>query len=249
MRTLTSRWLIVLGVLVGVILTLVAVNRGSRPLSSRTGAPHNSAPSRGPPDRDARKSNGSSEWEHPAESTSPGGNAANRVARNDSTYSRMLALVVSRSDAADVTRKITEMHERFVLAPDDPDWGSQTEQALRDFFDSRSANKSGGIEVTSVSCRSDGCEVQAEVQMKAAGDQASAGPEGASAVGHEGRPADPREVLYATWPLGPSLRLEECIGSDLQDRVGNAEVVGFIVWYTRVRPNSEAASTEPQLPP
>jgi hypothetical protein len=147
----------------------------------------------------------------------------------------MLAVAISRSDAAEVTRKITEMHERFALAPDDPDWGWHTEQALRDFFNSRSANKSNGIAVTSVSCRSDGCEVQAEVQMQ-------------GAVGQEDGHADPREVLHDTWPVGPSLKLEEYIGSDLEDRVGNAEVVGFIVWYTRVTPSTEATSPEPQAP-
>ena len=244
MRTLTRRWLAVLGALISLGLTLVAINRGLSPLP---GAPQTIAPPLGLPELHARESSRPSERAHPAESASRDAYVANRVARDDSTYSRMLALVVTRSDAVQLTRKITEMHERFVLTPDDPDWGWQTEQALRDFFNSRSANKSGGIDVTSVSCRSDGCEVQAEVQTQGPGDQESAGSDGAFVVGQEGGRAGPRAALYETWPVGPSLRLEDYVGSDLEDRVGNAEVVGFVVWYTRVGPSS-ATSLQPQPP-
>jgi len=180
----------------------------------------------------SRESSGPPESRRPALSAIP-------TARDDSTYFRMVALATSRSDAAEVSRKITETHERFILTPDDQDWGRQTEQALRDFFRSQSADKSNGIEITSVSCRSAGCEVQAEVQMQGPNEPAVGKGSKTASVGEENGRKDPREVLQEIWPVGPSLRREDYLGSDLYDSVGTAESVGFIVWYRRVEPKPE----------
>ncbi len=135
---------------------------------------------------------------------------------------------MSRTDGTEVIRRINERHERFVLTSDDPQWGRQTEQALRDFFASHSANKNSGIEITSVSCRSEGCEVQAVVQMAVPGSDSGT----AVATQHGGR--DPREVLHEISPVGPSLQQEDYIGSDLSESDGTSEGVGFIVWYRRL---------------
>lgn len=140
----------------------------------------------------------------------------------------MLALAVSRADGTDVIRRINARHERFVLTPDDPQWARQTEQALRDFFTSRSANRDSGIEITSVACRSEGCEVQAVVQMPVPGSDSD------TAIATQRSGGDPREVLHEISPVGPSLRQEDYIGSDLSESDGASEGVGFIVWYRRL---------------
>jgi hypothetical protein len=222
MRTLNARWIVALGVAMGAVVTWLWGSNGVMPSASRAVVPQTSVPHAlaGP---------------QAALSAIP-------TARDDSTYSRMLALAVSRSDAAEVTRMIAGTHERFVLTPDDPDWGRQTEQALRDFFRSRSANKSKGIEITSVSCRSAGCEVQAEVQMQGPIEPVVGNGSTTASVDEE----NGREVLQEIWPVGPSLRREDYLGSDLYDTVGTAESVGFIVWYRRVEPKPEAHSTSPQ---
>jgi hypothetical protein len=85
-----------------------------------------------------------------------------------------------------------------------------------------------------VSCRFAGCEVQAEVQMRAPNEAPTAGRE------------DSREVLHEISPVGPSLAQEDYIGSDLGEAVGTAQKVGFIVWYRRVALNAEATSAGPQ---
>jgi hypothetical protein len=162
----------------------------------------------------------------------------------------MLALASVRSDGAEVTRELTSKHQRFVFGPDDPVWGRQTEQALREFFRSRSANQSGGIEITSVSCRSAGCEVQAEVQMQAPSEPVFTGTDSeTTSVGRDGVREDPREALEDIWPLGPSLRRADHIGSDLFENAGTAEKVGFVVWYNRMEPKAEAPSPGAQSGP
>lgn len=154
--------------------------------------------------------------------------AASAAVRDDSTYLRMLALAVSRADGTEVIRRINSRHEQFVLTPDDPEWGRQTEQALRDFFASRAANKNSGIEITSVSCRSQGCEVQAVVQMTVPGSDSD------TAIATQRSDRDPREVLHEISPVGAALQQEDYIGSDLSESDGASEGVGFIVWYRRL---------------
>ncbi len=59
------------------------------------------------------------------------------------------------------TRRATSPSGARVFAtPDDPDWARKTEQSMWDFFQKKSAS-GDGPQVTSVSCRSSGCEVQA----------------------------------------------------------------------------------------
>jgi len=111
---------------------------------------------------------------------------------------------------------------------DDPDWGRQTEHALRKFFGAHSASNSDGIEVTSVSCRSAGCEVQAVVHMTVPGSDSDATLTG------QGSGEDPREALHEISPAGTSLKQQDYIGSDLGESDGTSEGVGFIVWYRRL---------------
>jgi hypothetical protein len=249
MRSVNSSHTVVLGVVIGAAVTWLWVSRGGVPTARSTVEPQRVAPptsrtlrlSVPPTEVHTRESSGVANKAGPAVSARPSLGDASRVARDDSTYLRMLELAASRSDAAEATRKISEMHERFVLTPDDPDWGRRSEQALRDFFHSRSANKSRGIEITSVSCRSAGCEVQAKIQMaQEFGEPQSAagGPE--TAAGQESAGADPRTAIQETWPVGQSLKQEDYIGSEVGDSVG------FIVWYQRVgtSPGPQSSSAQ-----
>jgi hypothetical protein len=243
MDRLRTPWIVAIGVTLGAAVTWLWLGAGvmspvRRAVEPRLHTPHALEPahlSLRPSVMRSPISSGPSERARPSIAV-----RAEATARDDSTYSRMLAVAVSRSDATEVMRKISETHERFVVTPDDPDWARQTEQALRDFFSARSANRSGGIEITSVSCRSAGCEVQAVVQMAVPGsDSAAAFTSGRSGL-------DPREVLHESSPVGASLKQEDYIGSDLGESDGISEGVGFIVWYRRLGRDPQATSSRPQ---
>lgn len=78
--------------------------------------------------------------------------------RDDSTYYRMVAIIQSLPRSAEHARTISDLHESVVDAPDDPEWARRTEQTLRDFYRENAGD--GRFQVTSIACRSSGCEVQ-----------------------------------------------------------------------------------------
>jgi hypothetical protein len=132
----------------------------------------------------------------------------------------MLDFIQSRSLSSRLAQDLTETHERFLSTPDDPEWSRRTEQALRDFFRAKSA--ASRFEITSISCRSAGCEVQAlgerydEHGVFAAEVPAMSAP------------------LREPWPVGRTLKLSmPPMTADLGDRIS------FMVSYTRVDANPE----------
>jgi hypothetical protein len=139
--------------------------------------------------------------------------------RDDSTYFRVLAAMQGDPQAAAQLRPLMAWHERFVLTPDDPDWGRRMEQALREFLRKQSAL--GRLEITSVSCRSENCEVQL------LGDLSDS-----PVPANEGLMMPPKELIVA-YPVGPSLREQAAIRMGLGDRTA------IILMYRRVRPETE----------
>jgi hypothetical protein len=145
------------------------------------------------------------------------------AARDDSTYFRILATAQAIPKAAEGLRRLTEWHDSFILTPDDPGWGRPTEQALREFLQKQSAGSR--LEITSISCRSEGCEVQAlDETTDVRGVPTNEGPKMLAMP------------LNADWPVGPSLRQQAGIFFSLGDRNG------IMIMYKRVRPTAEAAS-------
>lgn len=240
--TLNSLWIVVVVIVIGAAVTWLWVGRTRMTPASSTAEPPAAAthelaqPGNSSPLPEAHSQEQSEPLArtHPTAPAIPPPEPAVPKPNDDSTLTRMLALAASRSDSAEVTRKISETHERFVLTPDDPAWSRPTEQALRDFFRSRAANASTDFEITSVACRAAGCEVQAAVQMAFA----ESNSELASSTEESSR-QDPRAALHETWPVGPSLKQEDYVGSDLFESDGAAESIGFIVWYRRVKPEHE----------
>ena len=235
MRTLNTWLIIVLAATIGAVGTWLWARKETAPTPDGTTVkPQSEARQAALPD-----ASGTSRLPLDAHSGKSSAPTATPPSRDDSTYSGMLAFAQSLPNATDMTRRITQTHERFALTPDDPDWGRRTEQALRDFFRARSAK--GGLEITSVSCRSAGCEVQAQVQptkeyldAPLANDQLEE-PPFVTANG-ERASEDPRAAIREAMPVGPSLKLEGAVGSRVGDRIG------FIVSYRRVQPRPEATS-------
>ena len=148
--------------------------------------------------------------------------------RDDTTYRKVLASASFFPQSKDVIRSISERHEQFVLTPDsDADWGRRTEKALRDFFQTSASD--GAVQITSVSCRSDACEVQAELQQKlpsAADDSAEIRPG-----------ADPAAAMHEERLFGGSLRQEKSVGLSV-DR----DHIGFVTWYKRMETPADTRS-------
>jgi hypothetical protein len=124
--------------------------------------------------------------------------------------------------AASQLRPLMAWHERFVLTPDDPDWGRRMEQALSQFLQKQSAFMR--LEVTSISCRSEHCEVQVLGEMS---DRRSPADEGLMM---------PPASLVVDYPVGPLLRQQAAIRMGLGDRSG------MILMYMRVRQEGETTS-------
>ena len=79
--------------------------------------------------------------------------------RDDSTYYRMVAMIQSLPRTAEHAGTIAELHEGIVDAPDEPEWARKMERTLLDLYREQAGD--GSIRITSVVCRSSGCEVQA----------------------------------------------------------------------------------------
>jgi hypothetical protein len=106
-------------------------------------------------------------------------------------------------------------HESFSVTPDDADWGRPMEHALRDFLQKQSTF--GHLELTSISCRSENCEVQLLGELS---DRRVPANEGLMM---------PPKALVARYPVGPSLQEQAAISMGLGDHTG------IILMYKRVR--------------
>ena len=232
MNTGTS---IVLAVAIGAGATWLWTSRGVEPAARHTSyhqsvalvkpsPPEVPSSSRSQPDRHSGESSG-------LPNVAPSVDAIPGV-RDDSTYDRMLAFAQSDPRSASTARDIIEKRERFVFSPDDPDWGRRTEQALRDFFRAKTAG--GGPQITSISCRSAGCEVQALSQPFCGGTpcELQAPSERRAAPDN----VDPVGPLRGDWPGGLLLRRLALIIQPVGDRAG------IIVTYSREARKPEATS-------
>ena len=127
----------------------------------------------------------------------------------------MLEFNQSQARSPRIAEELTKAHEKFLATPDDPAWARGTEQALRDYFQQHSA--ASRFEVTSISCRSSGCEVQA------LGERYDERGVFAAEVPSMSAP------LRESSPVGPTLKQPRPpITMDLGDRIG------FMITYTRV---------------
>jgi hypothetical protein len=113
-------------------------------------------------------------------------------------------------------QELIDRHERFLSAPDDPDWARVAEQQLWTFFQARAGKV---LEITSVSCRSVGCEVQALAQPPCGGARC-AGPPPLPNV-------DPFAPIRVDWPAGLPLRREAIVEQPVGDQRG------FFIAFTR----------------
>lgn len=204
--------------------------RMSRDVASRSAAP-SPLPSFSPPEANAqerRTAPQTAPMPGPITSTVPSRPPASTGPRDDSTYLKVLASASFFPQSKDVIRSISQRHEQFVLTPDsDADWGRRTEQALRDFFQTSSSD--GAVQVTSISCRSDACEVQAELR------QNLPSPSDDSANIRPG--ADPAATMHEEQLFGGSLRQEKSVGLSV-DR----DHIGFVTWYKRMDDRSDTRS-------
>jgi hypothetical protein len=143
-------------------------------------------------------------------------------ARDDATYSRVLAAMQAVPEAAAQLPPLMAWHESFVLTPDDPNWARPMEQALKEFLQKQSAV--GHLDITSISCRSENCEVQILGELS-----------DSRVPADEGLMMPPKALVVAH-PVGPSLREQAAVRMGLGDRTG------IVLMYKRVHPETEAAS-------
>jgi hypothetical protein len=228
MRTANSNLSIVLVVAVGAATTWLWINRGSQPpphpapvtpVNSNTPAQPTVARTPVP---------GTSEKAENDEPTAAvtAVTPVIPVPHTDSTYQSMLAAAQTRPDNTRTEHDLIQERERFLATADDPDWARRTEQALWDFYRTHAEN--GGLQVTSVSCRSEGCEVQAAFALPTC----STPP-----CEDRGSRADPLGPLRGDWPGGLPLRRQLLIGQPVDS--GPATLI------TYSREETPAAPTEP----
>ena len=225
MRTMNTRLSIVLALAIGAGATWLWT-------STENVAPKRPAPpelpdsSRSQPDKHSGQSGALPKDAPPVASVAPPSLDSIAGVRDDSTYDRMLAVAQSDPGSASTARDIFEERERFVLTPHDPDWGRRTEQALRDFFQAKIVG--GGPQITSISCRSTGCEVQALSQPICGGASCELQAQSErSADRVELNNVDLIGPLRADWPGGLPLRRQALIQQVVGDRAG------IIVTYSR----------------
>ncbi len=127
-------------------------------------------------------------------------------ARDDSTYYRLLATIQALPRGADHARTITELHESIVDAPDDPEWTRAMERKLRENYSE--LEKGGRFALTSVVCRSTGCEVQA------------LGPRIERRTDSAGEETPAPEPFPQDRPVGPLSRPGPVLYVDLGDSMG-----------------------------
>jgi hypothetical protein len=136
---------------------------------------------------------------------------------DDSIYERMVAFAQADPRFTRMARDLARERESYLFTPDDPEWARPAEQALRDYFEAGATAE--GPRVTSISCRSAGCEVQALGPPLCGGTpcelQAQRPPE--EPVPNS---VDPVGALRADWPAGLPLRRRAIFGEPIGDRFG-----------------------------
>ena len=163
---------IVLAVIIGAVATWLWQNREAQSTANPTSQPAVVVPAEqslppmaeNPPPQPAPEqplTEPSAQPSQPAIVTPPPVRAAARFG-DDSTYEKMLAYAQLRASpgSEDTARDITQWRQSFLATPDDPEWARKMEQSLWNFFQKKTAS-GDGPQVTSVSCRESGCEVQA----------------------------------------------------------------------------------------
>lgn len=223
LRPTKARFAIVLAAVIGAVVAWLWARVDSGPKASSSLEPK-SSPSPARASSEARdkdlESSGDLHAVPPPTPVPPLSAELHATARDDSTYFRVLAAMQARAEVADQLRVLMAWHEHFISTPDDPDWARQTERALRDFVQKHTAG--GRLQVTSVSCRADNCEVQALGTMSD------------SRVPADERLMMPPTDLVVDYPVGPTLREQAGIRLGLGDRTG------ILLLYKRVRPEAEA---------
>ncbi len=224
MRTVSTGLAVVLPVVIGASVTWLWMSRPvqvaaprTSELRSRPELPQVPRNSRTGPDRRSGESGGRRPQAAPASVTQDAGTAT--VTYDDSTYESMLTFAQSDPGSANTVRDLIAERTRFALTADDPEWARRTEQALWDFFQANAGD--GGLRVTSVACRSAGCEVQAVSQALCYGPPCEEG--------------DPIGQLRGDWPGGLPLRRQIIISQIVSDRAG------IIVTYSREEPEDSSA--------
>jgi hypothetical protein len=229
MRTTRTGLSIVLAVAIGAAITWFWMSRSVVPVVRPTSQPQSVVPHEPAPPEVPDNPRSPAV----ASVTSPIANAI-APARDDSTYDRMLAFAQSEPLSESTARDLIEKRERFLFTPDDPDWGRRTEQALRNALEAKTAG--GGSQITSVSCRSAGCEVQALSQPFCGGTPCELWVQGERRAGPDN--VDPVAPFRTDWPGGLPLRRQALIVQHVGDRSG------VIVTYSR-----EAGTPERSDPP
>jgi hypothetical protein len=144
----------------------------------------------------------------------------------------MLAVAQTDPDSASTLRDILKQRESFIYAPDDPDWGRRTEQALRNFFQTKNAR--GSPQITSISCRSAGCEIQALSEPFCGGMPCELQAQRENPAVPDN--VDPFGALREDWPGGLPLKRQALIFQPVGERAG------IIVTYSREAREPQAHS-------
>jgi hypothetical protein len=171
---------------------------------------------------------GASKNDNPVHAPAPAPQNTMAQTHNDATYDNMLSYAQLAPDSPNSAAEIIREHEEFLSSPDDPEWGRRTERELRSVLQAKALR--GGPEITSVSCRSAGCEVQAlsrpfcggapcELVMMTQREDAGGPPVPIN--------ADLFEALRGDWPGDLPLKRQRIIDQRVGDRLG------LIVTYSR----------------
>jgi hypothetical protein len=225
MRRLNSALSIVIAVAIGMVAVWLWTRKGTDASTTQShaashvavpqlqGAPSRALSAPSPPS--ANTTNASS---------SPAAATPGRIP-NDATYDRMLSVSQATPLRPGTHQELIERHERFLSAPDDPDWARTAEQQLWTFFQARAGSV---LQITSVSCRSAGCEVQALMKPPCGGGPCE-GPLPAN--------VDPFAPIRVDWPAGLPLKREAIVEQFVGDEGG------LYVTFTRDARASEGASS------
>lgn len=213
---------ILLALAIGATVTWLWIGMGAVPALRGNPDLQNASPEASVPNAPAEKSSVPLGKAPAAAPTSSPSVQAVAGARDDATYFRVLAAMQAIPQAAAQLRPLMAWHESFVLTPDDPDWGRPMERALREFVQKQSAL--GHLEITSISCRSENCEVQLLGELS-----------DSRVPANEGLMMPPKP-LVVPYPVGPSLREQAAV------RMGLGDHTGIILMYKRVRQETEATS-------
>ncbi|HEY4213973.1 MAG TPA: hypothetical protein VGM84_21040 [Steroidobacteraceae bacterium] len=226
MRTANVNLSVVLMMAIGAAVTWLWLNRGRAPVTPGVPRPQSvtsmtrpqpvidqaaarrmpeSAPTQGAPAVVGRTA--------PAEAPVP---------HADSTYQSMLVAAQTNPENPRTEHDLLQEREGFLATADDPDWARRMEQALWDFYQTKGLPR--GTQITSVSCRSEGCELQVMWGRALLGLPVDSPPMNNG----------PLEGLRTDWPGGLGLRRQLIIGQFTGDRTA------VLITYSREDPPAAA---------